>query len=93
MPRGGGALGSIQAFKTQSHFPGGDWVLFKLRSGRKGRDYVERKRIITLFDFQCQDSIFHEGLVGIMRSRGEYSDCVRLSLLLDILLLDNVHKK
>ena len=59
-------------------------------------DYMERKRTITLFDFQCQDSIFHEGLVGIMRGgggRGEYSDCVRLSLLLDILLLDSVHKK
>ena len=56
-------------------------------------DYMERKRTITLFDFQCQDSIFHEGLVGIMRGgRGEYSDCVRLSLLLDILLLDSVHK-
>ena len=85
MPRGGGALGSIQAFKTQSHFPGGEWVLFKLRSGRKGRDYVERKKIITLLDFQCQRSIFHEGSsCGIMQ-RGEYSDCMYLSL--DILLL------
>ena len=31
---------------------------------------MERKRTITLFDFQCQDSIFHEGLVGIMRGEG-----------------------
>ena len=85
MPRGGGALGSIQAFKTQSHFPGGEWVLFKARSGRKGRDYVERKKIITLLDFQCQRSIFHEGSsCGIMQ-RGEYLDCMYLSL--DILLL------
>ena len=93
MPRGGGALGSIQGFSTRlSRFPGGEWLLFRLKSGWKGGDYMERKRTITLFDFQCQDSIFHEGLVGIMRGRGEYSDCVRLSLLLDILLLDNVHK-
>ena len=32
------------------------------------RDYVERKRIITLLDFQCQRSIFHEGSsCGIMQ--------------------------
>ena len=44
----------------------GEWVLFKLRSGRKGRDYVERKRIITLLDFQR--STFHEGSsCGIMQ--------------------------
>ena len=49
------------------------------------RDYMERKRIITLLDFQCQRSIFHEGSsCGIMQ-RGEYSDCMHLSL--DILLL------
>ena len=48
-------------------------------------DYVERKRIITLLDFQCQRSIFHEGSsCGIMQ-QGEYSDCMYLSL--DILLL------
>ena len=26
------------------------------------RDYMERKRVITLFDFQCQRSIFHVAL-------------------------------
>ena len=32
------------------------------------RDYMERKRIITLLDFQCQRSIFHEGSsCGIMQ--------------------------
>ena len=31
-------------------------------------DYVERKRIITLLDFQCQRSISHEGSsCGIMQ--------------------------
>ena len=95
MPRGGGALGSIQGFSTRlSRFPGGGAASIQVEEWVERGDYMERKRTITLFDFQCQDSIFHEGLVGIMRGggRGEYSDCVRLSLLLDILLLDNVHK-
>ena len=94
MPRGGGALGSIQGFSTRlSRFPGGGVASIQVEEWVERGDYMERKRTITLFDFQCQDSIFHEGLVGIMRGRGEYSDCVRLSLLLDIPLLDNVHKK
>ena len=68
MPRGGGARGSIQAFKTLSHFPGGRVGSIQGKEWAERRDYVERKRIITLLDFQCQRSIFHEGSsCGIMQ--------------------------
>ena len=62
MPRGGGARGSIQAFKTLSHFPGEGMGSIQAEEWSERRDYMERKRVITLFDFQCQRSIFHVAL-------------------------------
>ena len=83
MPRGGGALGSIQGFSTRpSRFPEGERLLFKLKSGWKGGITWKEREPLLFSTFNVRIQFFMRdwlALCGAEGQRGIFRLCAPVS--------------
>ena len=71
MPRGGGALGSIQGFSTRlSRFPGGERLLFRLKSGWKGGITWKEREPLLFSTFNVRIQFFMRDWLALCGAEG-----------------------